>query len=123
MNCDEKIHKIMQEEIADRVGYQDKFCELTLSRGLESAESRLSTVLQQARLEEREAVARTIGLSASTAGLSPKDLAKDDDWKEAVEKIKRSEREALKKVVEKVGDDITKSKHQALSDLLNEINK
>lgn len=52
---------------------------------------------ESGRVEEREAVARTIGLSASTAGLSPKDLAKDDDWKEAVEKIKRSEREAIKK--------------------------
>lgn len=64
------------------------------------------SMFDQARLEEREAVARTIGLSASTAGLAPKDLAKDEDWKEAVEKIKSSEREAMKKGLDRLEKDV-----------------
>lgn len=38
---EDKITQILQEEIADRVGYQDKFSELALKRGLQSAETRL----------------------------------------------------------------------------------
>ena len=38
---EEKIHKILQEEIADRVIYETHLGEETLRRGLQSAESRL----------------------------------------------------------------------------------
>lgn len=36
------LHQIFQNEIADRVGYQDKFCELQLSKGLDIAEDKIA---------------------------------------------------------------------------------
>lgn len=41
-NIEEIIHKILQEEIADRVIYESHLGEEALRRGLQSAESRLS---------------------------------------------------------------------------------
>lgn len=43
----EEIKKILQEEIADRVFYQDRSCEEALRRGLQSAQTRLEIIYEK----------------------------------------------------------------------------
>ena len=40
------IEKILQKTIGDRVGYQDRFCEIQLEKGLEECKIELTTYVQ-----------------------------------------------------------------------------
>ena len=51
-----KVKSILQNAIADRVGYEDRFCEENLCIGLKEAEEKLTSLVQQSKEEERERV-------------------------------------------------------------------
>lgn len=55
---DEKMHKIFQEEIADRVIYESHLAEETLRRGLQSAESRMFTFVASLLAEKTSQISQ-----------------------------------------------------------------
>src|SRR3990167_3824128 len=70
---EKEIHKYIQEEVADRVIYQDRLAELALRRGLDSLESRLSihfSVTTTGLLELIDAWARESKFKEKVPGFS-----------------------------------------------------
>lgn len=69
----EGIHKIFQEELADRVIYQDRFAEETLRRGLQSAETRLNIFLTTFAEKIRESMVEEVEKMVEQLDVSGRD--------------------------------------------------